>query len=148
MSDFIAPNSERAIQEAANLGLDVVFPQPSQLQIDIDDVNQYWVFHENLGILEQHIFGDYLDVSDKPSRNDGAREDKFKRHVTVNLPRNISNVERIMFQALLGSDPKREILSLVQELAGDPHPTLFLEKRQPLALPENTSDVLTDDIPY
>jgi hypothetical protein len=126
-SDFIAPNSQRAIDEAARLGLDVVFPADNELQIDIDSDADYSVFCEHLGILDRH-YGAPSDVVEKPSRSGGER-----RHITVTLHHKVTNTERIMLQALLGSDRKREILSLLQERDGDAHPTLFLERTaQPL----------------
>jgi hypothetical protein len=124
-SSFIAPNSDRAFQEAKILGLEVVLPKPNQLQIDIDSTEDMDVFNIHFGILlkyEQAVI-----VRDEPSKSGGE-----KRHITVDLGRDISNVERILLQSVLGSDRKREILSWVQHCKGDAHPTLFLEKAQQL----------------
>jgi hypothetical protein len=125
-SEFIAPNSERAIHEASLLGLDVVFPAADELQIDIDNSADYEVFLEHVSILERH-YGTQLEHKETHSRSGGEC-----KHITVKLYHNISNTERILLQAVLGSDRKREILSLLQEWNGDAHPTLFLEKAQPL----------------
>lgn len=40
---------------------------------------------------------------------------------------NQSTGQRIAWQAALGSDPVRELLSAIRHYKGDPHPTLFVE---------------------
>jgi hypothetical protein len=50
------------------------------------------------------------------------------QHFTVTLKRNITPIERIALQAVLGSDPRREAHSLRRWLAGEKNPTLFFEK--------------------
>jgi hypothetical protein len=126
-SEFIAPNSERAIHEAKLLGLEVVFPAADELQIDIDNSADYEVFLEHIGILERY-YCTAFEPKETLSRSGGDC-----KHITVKLHHKISNTERILLQAVLGSDRKREILSLLQEWGGDAHPTLFLEKpAQPL----------------
>ena len=46
----------------------------------------------------------------------------------MTLTEPVSNEKRILLQALLGSDPVREMLSLIRVLNDDEHPTLFMEK--------------------
>jgi len=53
--------------------------------------------------------------------------------VVVTLERNVEPMERILIQAFLGSDLKREALSWVRIVNNDPNPTLFFEKK-PLQL--------------
>jgi hypothetical protein len=124
-SEFIAPNSERAFQEAKLLGLEVVLPKANELQIDIDTPEDREVFNHHFGILQKYEQAEI--IRDEPSKSGGD-----KRHITVELGRDISNLERILLQSVLGSDRKREILSWVQYCNGDEHPTLFLEKAQQL----------------
>jgi hypothetical protein len=128
-SEFIAPNSERAFHEAKLLGLEVVLPKANELQIDIDSTDDYALFDMHFGILLQY---EAAHISrDEPSKSGGE-----KRHITIGLHRDVTNMERMLLQATLGSDRKREILSWVQERNGDPNPTLFLEKT--LLLTEGT----------
>jgi hypothetical protein len=48
------------------------------------------------------------------------------RHVVVASPRNmLSPAKRIALQAILGSDPLREMLSMFRYLNGDPYPSLL-----------------------
>lgn len=72
-----------------------------------------------------HVDGSIQVVSNKPSRS-GA---PGKRHITLALNRKLTSVERILFQALLGSDRKRELLSYIRVLNSDPEPTLFFERK-------------------
>lgn len=124
-SEFIAPNSERAFHEAKLLGLEVVLPKANELQIDIDSTDDYALFDMHFGILLQYEVAQV--TRDEPSKSGGER-----RHITVQMGRDVTNMERMLLQSVLGSDRKREILSWVQQCNGDPNPTLFLEKAQPL----------------
>lgn len=140
-SEFIAPNSARAIDEAARLGLDVVFPAADELQIDIDNEVDYDVFRRHIGILEQHYCTE-LEPKETSSRSGGEC-----KHITVKLPHKVSNTERILLQAVLGSDRTREVLSLLQEWNGDAHPTLFLERTaQPLLGTGVATALLTEGV--
>lgn len=141
------PNSQRAIDEAAKLGMDVVFPADNQLQIDIDKEEDYVYMNSVLDVLDVH-WG-IKDMEVHPSKSFGE-----KRHVTITLYRDIDVKERILLQACFGSDRKRELLSYLQVIHGDEHPVLFLELRRalppaPEPLQITDSDFLKDeDIPY
>jgi hypothetical protein len=142
------PNSQRAIDEAAKLGMDVVFPQENQLQLDIDNEDAYDYMNGVLDVLETH-WG-IAKFEEHPSKSGLP-----KRHVTITLDKELSATERVLLQACMGSDRKRELLSYLQVLNGDAHPILFIEKRQ-LALPpapsivkHDLNDYLKDeDIPF
>ena len=117
-----APNSARAIREAAEDDLDIVYPEDNQLQIDIDSDHALSIFFEMKQLLEK-----YYGVKD--CKMAYSRSGAPKRHITVTLDRAMSNYERIALQVACGSDRVREMLGLIQEKMGDPHPTLFLEKK-------------------
>ena len=116
------PNSARAIREAEDNDLDVVYPTAYQLQLDIDTERAMQIFYELKPVLDKYygIVGCVIEDS---------RSGFPKRHVTLTLRGTVTNMERIALQACLGSDRVRELLGVIQERAGDPHPTLFLEKR-------------------
>lgn len=116
------PNSARAINEAEKDNLDVVFPKANELQIDIDNEHSYEVYVKMSEILERH-YG-IIYAKDRPSRSGLP-----KRHITITLRQDLTNMERIALQACMGSDRVREALSVIQERNGDPHATLFLEKK-------------------
>src|SRR5882672_5517308 len=96
------PNSQRAIDEAKNLNLAVVFPKDNQLQLDIDNygsMEQYYklrdVVQHHWGILEEEIH---------PSKSGLP-----KRHVTITMKSDMDIKDRILIQACLGSDRTREL---------------------------------------
>jgi hypothetical protein len=143
------PNSQAAIDRAVRESLTVVFPLSFQLFLDLDTEHSFKMFERLFMIFKKFIDND-ADYTVEWSRS-GAP----KRHVTVNLSHSVRDeVERVMFQAFLGSDRVRELLGYVQAINGDPHPTLFLEAGQKAlpAAPERamlTGEILTDDeIPF
>lgn len=52
------------------------------------------------------------------------------RHITITFDFDLTQWQRLAFQAALGSDTKRECLGCIMTLAGDEHPTLFLEHKE------------------
>lgn len=141
---------KQSIDKAAAAGLNVVIPAPNELFIDIDSDEAFDKFLYNRGLMYEHAPGFIEKVIAAPSKSGFP-----KRHVTVTLDRNITDVERIGLQAILGSDTKRETLSYLSCMHGHIHPTLFFEKPV-LGLPahveehdQSVSDILTDEeIPY
>ncbi len=117
-----APNSARALREAEDNDLLVVYPEPNQLQIDIDSDHAFSIFLEMKPLLEK-----YYGIHDCEIHF--SRSGAPKRHITVTLTQPMSNYERIALQVACGSDRVREMLGLIQEKMTDPHPTLFLEKK-------------------
>lgn len=116
--------SSGAFTHAELNGEVVVLPLPNQLLIDIDD-EVSWT-HFNVNITKVHEYIGVLDQREKPSRSG----DPNRRHITVDLYRDVTPMERILLQAVLGSDLRRELLSYCRITIDDPHPTLFLEKGQ------------------
>lgn len=122
-SDFVAPNSARAFVEAAAHNLRITTPGSADLQIDIDSAEAFDTYKSHKEILNkfwvilQEVIAD--SKSGKP----------WRKHITVTLKNPITPLERIALQACLGSDRKRELLSLEQLKNNDPHSTLFLEKK-------------------
>lgn len=80
-----------------------------------------------------------LDGSPEWSVSPSGKQDHS--HVIVRLRREVTPMERILIQAFLGSDLKREALSWVRLVNDDPNPTIFYTKK-PLQLIGET-DALT-----
>lgn len=102
----------------------VVYPKENELLIDIDTENQYSLFKHQIEALEKNsvlctILYDELSRGGYPGR-----------HIIVKLDNSIDldPVKRIAFQAALGSDPMRELLSLLRNENEDKFPTLFIEE--------------------
>ncbi len=115
--------SESAYKKAEAEDLQVVLPTDRQLFIDIDNDFSLAVFEKNW----QTFANWYTEESDPvitPSKSGGER-----KHITVTLAEPVTPTERLVLQAFLGSDLKREFLGLQRIKAGDKNPTLFLERK-------------------
>lgn len=132
------PNSQRAVEQALREGLDVVYPADNELLIDIDNEHSYLLFKQQIMIVQKFI--GVVDVREAPSKSGKP----FKMHITVELDPNVSMIERLALQAMLGSDRVRELLGYVQYKNEDQHPVLFLEKKEELlqAAPEPFEGIL------
>jgi hypothetical protein len=113
---------DNGMEAAKKQGLKVVPAQADELQIDIDNKESHERFYSMLGML-MSFFPD-ITWEEKKSKS----ESPFRLHITVNLGHKISNVERVLLQAIMGSDPKRELLSYIRLLRGIEPATLFFEK--------------------
>jgi hypothetical protein len=112
---------EQAKKSAAVMGLAVKIPKANELFIDLDSEEAWLRFLINRGKL----FGpDGEAVTQVSISKSGLPH----RHVILTLKRDLSALERIALQSMLGSDPTREILSYKRLLLGNPHPILFFEK--------------------
>jgi hypothetical protein len=117
-----SPNSARAYKEAEEDGLVVVLPAGDELQLDLDSDRDYAIYQKLFPIIDRYYV--VMAVKDEPSRSGLP-----KRHITLTLGKAVTVFERIALQVCLGSDRVRELLGVVQAMQGDPHPTLFLEKK-------------------
>jgi hypothetical protein len=121
--ELSSPNSLRAIKEAEEYDLFVVFPGECELQIDIDSDHAFAIYKAMSPIVDK-----YFGI--KSEKVAPSRSGLPKRHVTLELYHKLTSYQRIAIQLALGSDRVREMLSIVQEFRKDPHPTLFLEKKE------------------
>lgn len=116
-------NPAANVINAASNGLKTVYPKPNELQLDIDTVAQYKTFQMMRPLLNQRFT--ILKVVEKPSTSGKPN----RKHVTITVNKPLVDSERIVLQACLGSDPKRELISFFHLLDDDPRPTLFFEKK-------------------
>lgn len=122
-SDVDSLNSDEMSKWAKNRSLHIVFPAKNELQIDIDTEQQLRTFTEVMEVARNKL-DIIVSYKEQPSKtNDG-----FHYHMTVTLKKDIDDQTRILLQACLGSDPKRELLSYFRLTQGDPHPTMFAEQ--------------------
>lgn len=115
---------EEYIRQVLEDGKVVVVPGPNELQIDIDSDEDLARMASSMDILQTN-YPNLVIAWDHRVSASGAPH----RHVTVVLSRDVRDAEeRILLQALLGSDLKREVLSLIRYWKGDSMPTLFVEE--------------------
>lgn len=110
--------------KASALGLVVRYPKEDELFLDIDS-EEAWNLHVSLF----KIFREHEDPDAVAVRNPSPSGKPGRYHVIVTLSRPVKSVEeRIIFQALLGSDTKRELIAYVDDRAT----CLFEKPEEPL----------------
>jgi hypothetical protein len=114
--------SDEATAYAMANNLEVRFPKLNELFLDIDSATHLDTFFRNFD-LAKAVFGLDITYTSSPSRRkpDGS-------HIVVTLSRDITNIERLLWQAILGSDLRREAHSYRNMQRGEERPTLFFEK--------------------
>lgn len=106
--------------DARRLGLDVVYPEKDQLLLDIDsDADATWM-EQMLDVLREN--GAEVSVEKTTTSKSG------NLHVYIRMGRDLTPIERVALQACLGSDRKRELLSVLRIWYTDRAPTVLFEK--------------------
>lgn len=122
-SDYSDPLSTKHRDlTAEKRGLVIKKPTERELFIDIDSNAQLKIFREHLKLV-QTIVGCSYTKTRSPSRKPGHWHIVVTTDDTKVMP-----FDRILLQALLGSDLKREALSWLRLLRGVPDPTVFFER--------------------
>ena len=119
--------------------LEVRFPKPNELFLDLDSAIHLDTFFRNFD-LAKAVFG--LDITYVSAR---SRRKRDGSHIVVTLPRDITNIERLLWQAILGSDLRREAHSYRNMLRGDERPTLFFEKSESFMSGVSPSHITTEE---
>lgn len=113
---------EAATAAAAARGCVVVQPEPNQLFVDIDSNEDMNFLLAGLARIRART-----PVEDRITPSPSGREGRW--HVTLTFAeRTFTPLERVAFQAALGSDRMRELNSVIDILDNDPLPTIFFEK--------------------
>lgn len=116
-------SSAHAYEKAEKNGWTVVTPKANELFVDIDNEIDMVVFTANAELFNEHIWG-IVKRDIKPSKSGVAG----RYHVTLTLSVDVTHEQRLLYQLMLGSDRKRELLGYVRMNLGDDVPTLFFEK--------------------
>lgn len=115
---------ERAHEAARSKGCVVIEPNPNELFIDIDNEDALRTLRRTMKIVRQ--IEPNVKWTSRPSPSGKAG----RYHVVVDMKREVSAIERIALQAILGSDLVREALSWKRLKLGAASPTLFFEKEE------------------
>lgn len=113
-------STEAVLQYAEDNNLDVFIPGFLEIQLDLDTAASIKEFKRRLGFFRSIHPCMVSLVEFTTSRNGGT-------HVYITLNKSVTALERIGLQAILGSDAKREILSLKDYFEAQREPTLFFE---------------------
>ncbi len=111
-------------QQAEKKGCEVEIAQPNTLQIDIDSEEAYAFFEQQIDVLASLGTVDFETYTVRPSKNGLPR-----RHITVLLTEPLPMETRILLQAVLGSDRKRELLAYTGFLRGQDNPVVFFRPK-------------------
>lgn len=111
----------------------VLMPEPNELFIDIDTPRALNVFRAQLEIFRRRE--KKCLVMKKPSRRK-----KRGFHILVRLEHDVTPTDRLMLQAMLGSDLRRELLGLQRLDDGMPEPTCFFEQGEPAVDDSSSTD--------
>jgi hypothetical protein len=117
----LARSYAKACETAKAAGLEVVVAKPNELFIDIDDDASYGRFFLAWPIVEEMFKGATHTSTPSPSGKKGHL------HIRVKLPTAVAEMEAVALQAALGSDPKREALTVQRLREGQDKARLFFE---------------------
>ncbi len=109
---------ENTFKAAGDQGLSVRIPAIDELYLDIDTRGDYDHFIKTIALLPG-----VKGWTKAPSKSGYP-----KMHIIVTMELWVTNEERILLQACLGSDRKHELLSFLAMKQGNPHPSVFFEK--------------------
>lgn len=106
--------------KAAELGLDVYRPAPNEVLLDWDDPeNDEHAYDKNLALLNEampNVDGAFLVETKRTTSKSGGT------HVYLRCERDLSDLERTLLQAILGSDRTRETLGFIRIILGSTRP--------------------------
>ena len=115
--------AENVKEKAARLGLTLVEAGPHDIFVDIDQAGDLYVLEAVLPILQDAEFSVTL-MKTTYSQHGG-------KHVWLRASRDLTDLERLFLQAVLGSDRKREALGFVRVMRGTRPVTVFFEVPEP-----------------
>ena len=108
-------------ESAKKNGQVVVLTQPRELFVDIDNEEDYRVLLAHIEIMTQ------LGISIEFDHISPSKSGFPRQHVYLSVDHELGPMERIALQACLGSDRKRELLSMCRVYLNDRPPTVFFE---------------------
>lgn len=119
MSEVIQRNAEEVEAIAASLGLVCFIADDRELQLDLDNNKIPVHLARVTEVLEQNGWS-VVDTLRTTSKGGGA-------HLYIKMGVAIGPLQRIALQAMLGSDPVREVLSMLRLSAGATASTALFE---------------------
>lgn len=126
--------NEDPVKVANGLGLSVVLPEDDELFIDLDNEADRAVMNEGITILDKlgiHLKITKETVSPGGNRHVYIKASAWPKSFGVNSEKVfLTPTDRVLLQACLGSDRKRELLSWLRIVLPDINrpPSLFFEK--------------------
>ena len=116
--EYLIERAESIEARAAAEGCVVLYPKPNELFIDLDNTADEDLFYEHFNTLCELWPAARCEVH-------GSRGGH--KHAVVTLPEAVTDLERAALQAAMGSDRKRELLTILAVFAGISNQTVFFE---------------------
>ena len=125
-AEFGPGNVERDVFKLAEARhCEPILPTDAELQLDIDNDEDYALLELQLRRLNEFYYTD----GNGPFISDEWESKSGNRHVIVSWPDVLTIHQRIMWQAILGSDRKRELYNALRVMKQSKNPiTLFKPK--------------------
>lgn len=127
MSEVIQRTVEEVEEIAKTQGLVAVLPREDEIMLDIDQPT--WK-------IDQKLVQVLSDNGYQLNHGRTTISKNKKRHVYYRTNRKLTDHERILLQAILGSDSTRELLSMIRLTEGSKCPTALFETKAMVKLVE------------
>lgn len=118
-AEYLEDKHEEAV-EAAKEWADIIEADDFHLQLDLDDKTS----------LDHYERQDLAKLGISGVEEDRWRSKSGNWHVLISLDKRTPLDQRFGLQAILGSDPKREAVSLVRYLNGDSQPQVLFKPKK------------------
>jgi hypothetical protein len=116
-----AESREQYVKRMSDAGFEIYYPEPDELLLDFDTEEAVLTFKDRLKKLRAEL---KLQL---PARIWPSKSGYPRCHASVRVTWVLTIRQRIAFQTVLGSDPVRELLSLVRDWHDDPYPSLLAD---------------------
>lgn len=110
---------ERYVLRMREEGFQIQTPEENELLLDIDNIEAFDFFEIAFKRLNVE-FDNCIIALIRPSKSGLPN-----RHILIRMPFVLTSIDRIAFQAVLGSDLTREMLSIFRLYNTDPCPSLL-----------------------
>jgi hypothetical protein len=117
-------DNEGVIENVKKAGYEVIEANDYQLLLDIDDNQQYKIFLDRFELFKK-FFGEEITYDMRPSIGGLPG-----RHIIIQLQQPMGILERIAWQASMGSDPKKEFNNLLGVHFGIAHHIVLFNRKQ------------------
>lgn len=117
-------NLQWGLKRAKSKGWRIVEPKPNELQIDLDGARALRQYGMQFSIIRKAGLAKGWMEYIRSSKKSGHV------HVIIRLPKKIDNRERVLLQAILGSDIKREAFNYVRVVKRNKYPIVLFERKK------------------
>ena len=120
---YLLAQQENNLNDALAQGFTIHHAGPRQITLDLDDETAEAYYNKMLPMVQRYLA---LTETDRWTSKSGNG-----RHVVLESERVFTTTEALLLQAILGSDVKREFLSFIRSINGEPDEDIRLLFRPP-----------------